>query len=379
MTFGGGYPPQGGGGAVTSQEKVYLVLWGSQWGTQSGSFPALNYSGDSMGIVPDLEAFFSGLGTNNELWSAVATQYCDGIAAGSVSCPVSAAHVAYPSGGVLAGVWEDTSATPATGPPGSTTTPAISGAAIAQEGADAATHFGDTSPSAQFVVISPPGTNPDHWMDPRTGFCAYHDNTGDGWGVSGPDVAYTNLPYVTDGRCWQGTVNSPGLLDGVTIIEGHEYYETITDPFFSPSASGWIDAKGREIGDKCLGLNPGLPGAPIDLTLATGTFAVQGMWSNDAKKKGDCAVSHSPVLVTTPAKQLTTVLSSVSLQVGALDVLPGQTLSYSAAGLPGGLSINPVSGLISGTATTRGHSVVTVTASDGTYSHAVSFKWTVKR
>jgi hypothetical protein len=380
MSFSGGYAPLGGVGVVTSQPKVYLVVWGSQWGTQSGSFPAYQYSGDPMGIVPDLEAFFSGLGTNHELWSGVATQYCQGIPTGSATCPLSASHVAYPSGGVLAGVMEDTSYTPPTGPPGSTSTPPISGLQIAQEAANAATFFGDSSPNAQYVIMSPTGTNPDSWSDPQNGFCAYHDNTGDGWpsqGLTGPDVPYTNFPYQTDSNCWQGTVNNPGELDGVTIVGGHEYNETLTDPF---PATGWIDVKGREIGDKCLGLNPGLPGAPINLTLATGTFAVQGMWSNDLKKgKGDCAVSHALVLMANPGKQRTAAGSPVSLPIGALDAVSGQTLSYSAAGLPAGLTINVASGVISGSPTTRGTSLVTVSASDGVNSASVSFKWSVKR
>ena len=380
MSFGGGYAPLGGVGVVTSQPKVYLVVWGSQWGTQSGSFPAYHYSGDPMGIVPDLEAFFSGLGTNHELWSGVATQYCQGIPTGSITCPLSASHVAYPSGGVLAGVMEDTSSTP---PPGLRVArrPPPSPACRSPRRPPTPLPSSETRvPTRQYVIMSPTGTNPDNWSDPRTGFCAYHDNTGDGWpsqGLTGPDVPYTNFPYQTDSNCWQGTVNNPGELDGVTIVGGHEYSETLTDPF--PS-SGWTDAKDREIGDKCLGLNPGLPGAPIDLTLATGTFAVQGMWSNDLKKgKGDCAVSHTLVLMANPGKQRTVVGSPVSLSIGALDAVSGQTLGYGAAGLPAGLTINAASGLISGRPTTRGVSLVTVTASGGVNSGSVSFKWSVKR
>jgi hypothetical protein len=380
MSFGGGYPPLGGVGVVASQPKVYLVLWGSQWGTQSASGGYQVFSGDPMGIAPLLQAFFSGLGTNQELWSAVATQYCQGIARGAISCPISAAHVGFPSGGVLAGVWEDTSFTPPTGPPGSRATPAITGLQIAQEAANAATFFGDSSPAAQYVVMAPTGTNPDNWVDPKNGFCAYHGNTGGNWpsqGLTGPDVAYTNMPYVTDSTCWQGTVNNPGLLDGVTIVEGHEYYETLTDPF---PTSGWTDAKGREIGDKCIGLNRGLPGAAINLTLATGSFAVQGMWSNDLKKgKGDCAVAHTPILTANPGKQTTKAGTPVSLAINAIDVIPGRTLTYSATGLPAGLSINSSSGLVSGTPGIRGRSHATVTASDSSNSFSVSFKWTVKR
>jgi len=111
LTYGGGYAPLGDAGVVTTQPRVYLVFWGSQWGTESTSGGYQVFSGDPNGMAPFLEAFFSGLGTNNELWSATATQYCEGIATNSATCPSSAAHVPYPSGGVLAGVWEDTSIT----------------------------------------------------------------------------------------------------------------------------------------------------------------------------------------------------------------------------------------------------------------------------
>jgi hypothetical protein len=53
-------------------------------------------------------------------------------------------------------------------------------------------------------------------------------------------------------------------------------------------------------------------------------------------------------------------------------------LSYSATGLPAGLSINSSSGLISGTPTTAGSSSVTVKATDTTgASGSASFTWTV--
>jgi hypothetical protein len=54
-------------------------------------------------------------------------------------------------------------------------------------------------------------------------------------------------------------------------------------------------------------------------------------------------------------------------------------LTYTATGLPAGLGINSSTGLISGTFATgdaaHGPYVVTVTASDGTYSSSVSFNW----
>src|SRR5579863_5663084 len=84
------------------------------------------------------------------------------------------------------------------------------------------------------------------------------------------------------------------------------------------------------------------------------------------------------VTVTTPPAQSSTVGSAASLQVQASDSASGQTLTYSAAGLPAGLSINSTTGLISGTPTTAGTSNVTVTAKDTTgATGSASFSWTV--
>jgi O-glycosyl hydrolase len=84
------------------------------------------------------------------------------------------------------------------------------------------------------------------------------------------------------------------------------------------------------------------------------------------------------VTVTNPGSQTGTVGAAASLQVHASDSGTGQTLSYSATGLPAGLSIAPGTGLISGTPTTAGTSSVTVTATDGTgASGSATFNWTI--
>ncbi len=54
------------------------------------------------------------------------------------------------------------------------------------------------------------------------------------------------------------------------------------------------------------------------------------------------------VTVTNPGSQTGTVGTAVSLQITATDSASGQTLTYSATGLPTGLSINASTGLISG-------------------------------
>jgi serine protease len=107
LSFGGGID---GIGVTSGTEKVYLVFYGTQWGTQgTDSHGNLTFSNDSAGAAPRLQQFFKGLGTGGEQWSGTMTQYCDGssVATGATSCPVGAPHVGYPTGGPYAGVWYD--------------------------------------------------------------------------------------------------------------------------------------------------------------------------------------------------------------------------------------------------------------------------------
>jgi hypothetical protein len=384
LNYGGGID---GIGVTTGQEHVYLVFYGSQWGSQgTNSNGDVTLSGDPSGEASYLQDLIKGLGTNGELWSGVMTQYCDGVAAGSQSCPASnTEHVAYPSGGALAGVWVDESAAS----PSSAT-----GHQLGVEAVNAAAHFGNTTAASnrdsQYVIISPTGTNPDGWL--TNGFCAWHDYNGDstltGGGVTSPygDIAFTNLPYQTDAgaSCGQDFVNGNGTLDGVSIVEGHEYAETITD---QNPAGGWTDSSGEETGDKCAWITPGTSGGSFDLTLGTGTFAMQTTWANDGGGgAGTCEASHAivsngssgnTITVTNPGSRTGTVGTAVSLQISATDSASGQTLTYSATGLPAGLAISS-SGLISGTPTTAATSSVTVTATDTTGAHgSASFTWTI--
>jgi hypothetical protein len=384
LNYGGGID---GIGVTTGHEKVYLVFYGSQWGSEStNSNGDQTFSGDPSGEAADLQEFFKGLGTGGELWSGVDTQYCDGVAVGAQTCPASnTEHVAYPTGGALAGVWEDTS----------TSSPAAaSGHQLGTEAVAAAAHFGNTTAAsnrdAQYVILSPTGTDPDNYQ--TQGFCAWHDYNGDSSLSGGPvtspygDIAFTNLPYITDAgsSCGQDFVNSNGTLDGVTIVEGHEYSETITD---QNPPGGYTDSSGAENGDKCAWITPGTAGGSFNLTTGTGTFAVQTTWANDGSGgAGACEGSHAivtnpggsnTVTVTNPGNQTGTVGTAVSLQISATDSASGQTLTYSATGLPAGLSISS-SGLISGTPTTAATSSVTVKATDTTgASGSASFSWTI--
>jgi PKD repeat protein len=102
------------------------------------------------------------------------------------------------------------------------------------------------------------------------------------------------------------------------------------------------------------------------------SFVVDDFALNAAPNAGNT------VTVANPGSQTATAGSATSLQIQASDSASGQTLTYSATGMPAGLSINPSTGLISGTPTTAGTYSVTATATDTTgASGSATFTWTV--
>jgi hypothetical protein len=380
LAYGGGV---GGIGVTTGVPQVYLVFWGNQWGTElTGSDTAMDptFSNDPGQAAPYLERLFKGLGTGGETWSGTMTQYCNGVPTGSTSCPSGYTHVGMPSTGVLAGVWYDHGA--AQPVPSSSTQ-------LAQEAVNAAAHFSATAAInpdlVQFDIVSPTGAEPDSFNAPLQ-WCAWHDYTGDGYRVSGDtwgNLAFTNMPYVLDAgaSCGENFVNSgsAGTLDGFSIVNGHEYAETITDQF--PSG-GWTNpSNGQENGDECAWISSG-QGAAAGVAMGNGTYAMQSTWSNDTN---ECDLSHAivtgstatdTVTVTNPGNVTSIAGHSTSLQIHASDSL-GNALTYSAKGLPIGLGINTTTGLISGTPK-KGKYSVTVMATDGTATGSTSFSWNVK-
>jgi GH25 family lysozyme M1 (1,4-beta-N-acetylmuramidase) len=83
-----------------------------------------------------------------------------------------------------------------------------------------------------------------------------------------------------------------------------------------------------------------------------------------------------------PEVEQTTVNTSASVRIETLNALAHQTVSYTATGLPNGVTINSASGLITGTPTVIGAYRVTVTPSSSAASVAVlpasvAFTWDV--
>ncbi len=388
LRYGGGVD---GIGVTTGAPKVYIIYWGTQWGTSSiNGNGYMQFSNDSAGYAPDQQAFFKGVGTSSEQWSGVMTQYCEGVSVGATSCPTNVPHVGYPTGGAIAGVWYDNSGAA----PGAATQ-----AQLAAEAVAGAAHFGNTNSTAnrnaQYVVTSPKGTNPDNYK--TGGFCAWHDYTTSQYG----DIAYTNMPYLLDvgASCGQNFVNpgSAGTLDGVTIVGGHEYAETITD---QNPAGGWTDTSGAENADKCAWIQSG-QGASQNITLTTGTFAVQSTWANDFNNNtGGCLIFHSIFGGGgNPDFTISASPSSLSIQQGSAGSSTVTTtvsngfnasISLSASGLPSGASAgfspNPIAApgagsstatITIGSGTTPGTYSVTITGTGGGLTHTTSISLTV--
>jgi hypothetical protein len=380
LTYGGGIDNTG---VTSGTEQVYLVFWGTQWGTQgtdgNGNF---TFSSDTAGAAPYVQNLLKGLGTGGELWSGTMTQYCDGpnVSRGATSCPSNAAHVGYPAGGVLAGVWYDNS-----GPePEAATYQELAGEAIAAAG-----YFGKTTPAsnryAQYIIFSATGTNPDNYLN--SGFCAWHDYYPSSYG----DIAFTNLPYLLDvgSTCGENFVNSgsAGTLDGFSIVEGHEYAETITD---QNPAGGWTNPyTGEEDGDECAWIGSG-QGAAADVAMGNGSYAMQSTWSNDTK---ECDISH-PVVTSGSSNDFSINANPGSLTIAqgssrtstiSTAVTSGQagTVNLSASVSPPGptASLSPTS-VTAGSSSTLTVSVgskvapgsytVTVTGTEGSTQHSTS-------
>lgn len=352
-----------GGGPVQHTPHVYIVFWGTKWGTSpsTATTAAKNY----------LTSFFKGLGQSSDSWSTTVKQYTD--------------QTGHPTFGtsLLAGTyWDDHN------PQKSVTIPDL-----VTEAAWAITwlKIADTN-DADVVIATQQGTcfaasstasGPINFAGncgtpTASGYCAYHD-----WDTNSANpnlyLPWISLPYQPDAGayCGQGFDGATNPDVGYSVSGGHEVAEAITDPI----DTGWIDnsdPSGGEVADKCAwgGPNGTDPYGPI--TFATGTFTMQSLWSNATS---GCVMNGSlPLSVTQPTTQTVTLGKAVTLQIQASFTDGANTpLTYSASGLPPGLSINKGTGLISGTLNgpTAGPATakVTVTYYDGSVTK--TFYWHV--
>ena len=252
-----------GGIGVETAPKVYLVLWGSQW------------SSDPSSEASTLQSFFQHVGASS--WLNSVTQYCQGVASGTITCGSSGQHAGNPSA-IYGGVFSDNSSAAPAHPTQSQ---------LAAEAIRAAANFNHTTASSnasvQYVIATAHNNNASGF---GTQYCAWHSSTSSSYG----NVAYTNLPYITDaGASCGANFNNLGPNAGITIVEGHEMAETATDQF--PNG-GWLDRNGEENGDKCAWISSG-PGASSSVSMNGASFPVQSLWSNAFNSNsGGCVLSY---------------------------------------------------------------------------------------
>jgi hypothetical protein len=179
--------------------------------------------------------------------------------------------------------------------------------------------------------------------DPNTGVAVYQTYGLSGWAVyGGTSVA---APIIASVYALAG---APGTSDYAAAY-----------PYIHPS----------NLFDVTSGSN-GSCGSP-QCTAGTGWDGPTGLGTPN----GTAAFTAVGVTISNPGNQTSTVGTAVSLTMTA----SGGTgsFSWSATGLPTGLSINASSGVISGTPTSAGLSTVTITATSGIQSGSATFNWTV--
>ena len=308
-----------GGGPIQKYPKIYLIFWG--WSGVNDS------AHDPNGMAQYLINYVTALGGSN--LANVATQYYE-TARGNVTNPSNQ----------YGGAWFDSSSLPPQ---------TYAESDIQAEANKAVSHFG-YSADANYFVVTPQGYTTSGF---GSQWCSFHNSMS---GSNGP-IAYTDFPYITDAGsgCGQGSVNSPGTLDGASIVGGHEITETITDP---GAGNGWTDSTGAEIGDKCAWTND-----QNDTMSGGAVFPNQPEWSNATASCVHSYGSSTPPPTPPPTP-------SPSPKPTATPT-PGPTPTP-VGGCSGQLLLNP--GFESGSANWSSTSGVINT--DGAYSHTGSgYAW----
>jgi hypothetical protein len=272
---------------VQHRTRVYLIFWGTEWKKGFTTGPAPGYTQKT--VMNYETQFFKYVGGSK--FAGVQSQYCDGIAASSVTCKgqKGAKFVTNPRN-ILHGVWVDHSPAPAE--------IVTSGLAenvthdpLATEALKAASHFQNHNPDSLFMIFTPPGHAATAY---GAAYCAYHSevtpSSGTGYGIR-----YAFMPFTPEqgAGCGGNSVNHSdnkfgnGYLDSYTLAGGHEWAEAVTDPDAWPFQDGWNDYQTSENGDKCAYF------ATANIKLGGHKFAVQPMWSNEANGgNGGCAMKR---------------------------------------------------------------------------------------
>jgi hypothetical protein len=262
------------GGPVQTRPHLYVVFWGPTWRTNKTEKTVARY----------VTAFYEGIGEPRDNWVKTLDQYHG-----------KSGHPAF-GYELLAGVYFDTNKPQRS----------VTFADLAAEARKTAAHFrARNTPDVDVVVAAQSGTcfakisgavfvgncGKQPSTPPRGAYCGWHSATDYGSSYLG----FIDLPYMLNAPrfCPKNFVNRSGSFDAFSLVGGHEFAESVTDPVPGPGWYGWIDlhdnvSGGGEIADKCQWRGETWRQSPPDpagdISLATGRFAVQSLWSNAARK-----------------------------------------------------------------------------------------------
>lgn len=202
-------------GPVLANPKIYLIFWGYK-----------KY-GDPDKLQPLLETYTKNMGGSSH--NNIETQYYEITGGGSKKTYITNASNQF------GGSWSDKASIPKS----------PTDAQVAAEALRGVAHFG-YDPNGVYVVATAHKHSEDGFA---THWCSYHSNTV----YKKQLVPYANLPYMPDAgkSCGANIITPPsdesGTDEGMTILAGHEYGETITDP---DPFTAWFGVPG-EIADPC--------------------------------------------------------------------------------------------------------------------------------
>jgi hypothetical protein len=252
--------------------------------------------------------------------------------------------------------------------------------------------FGVEYPAASRYVTAVGGTSLTHAANARGWAETVWNGTGSGCSADDAKPAWQ-----TDTGCSRRTNNDvSAVADPNTGVAVYNTY----------SQGGWLEVGGTSASAPIIAGTFALAGTPVAGTYPSSYIYQQpsSLYDVTTGSNGSCSTAYlchgevgydgptglgtphgtaaftrgNVVTVTNPGSQTGRVGTAVSLQIHATDSASGQTLTYSATGLPAGLSISASTGLISGTPTAAGTTSATVTARDTTGSTgSASFSWTI--
>jgi hypothetical protein len=196
---------------------------------------------------------------------------------------------------------------------------------------------------------------------------AFDGNTGTRWSSAFSDPQWVQVDLGSSQTICQVSLNWEAAFAKAFQIQTSPDGTTWTTIFSTTTGSGGIQT-----------LNVSGTGRFVRMNgTARGTQFGYSLWEFGVFTTAGGSTGANTVTVANPGAQTATTGTAVSRQISATDSAAGQTLTFTATGLPAGLSISSA-GLITGTPTTAGSSSVVVTARDATgAAGTAAFGWTV--